>query len=1284
MASLFISHSSRDRVPVADMVRRLRAEGFEAVFVDHDPDRGIPAGCRWEPALYAALERADAVLFLGTEHSVESRWCFAELAFARAMGKPLFPVRVAEGVGHPLIHDVQWVDAVAEGEAAYGRLWSAMRRRGLGAEDSFDWDPGRPPYPGLSAYRPEDAAVFFGRSDLIRDLLGRIATTLGRQGRPFVAVVGPSGCGKSSLVRAGLVPRLRRPRQGWLVLEPFVPGARPVTALARALAVSGPRGAADRAAVERQLRESPEEFGEVVRDLVASAAGPGTPACVLLVVDQAEQLLRREETGGPAERERRAFIDILRHSPRGEPAVRVVSTLRSEFLGPMAADPELIDLVHDPVVVGPLERSRLAEVIEGPARRAGLRYEPGLVQRMAEDTRGGDALPLLGYALQQLYERHGPDSLVTTASYDGLGGVAGALRRRADETLAALREAGHGDAVIPTLLRLVAVDDHDEPLGRPLAKSGLAPAERAVLSAFTEARLLVSDSTADGGAAAVRVAHETLLRAWPPLREAIAASRDDLRTRAELERLARDWDRAGRQGSYLLRSERLRTAEAWTAGRTTPPTALVREFLDCSHARDQASLRRAADLLAGRVLADLEDDPQRAVVLSLAAIEEYPPTPRTRYALDRAVRTSRLTGLMTGHTGPVNSVAYAPDGTTLATASDDGTARLWSVDERRELLVLEGHTGQVCSAEYAPGGDRVVTASADGTAIVHRTQDGKAVLRLKTGEEVQWAAFSPDGTRIATLTRYGDLTLWDALDGSRLHVLFRGPAGFTVGDWRNRRSSVAFSPDGDRVAAGSFFPVADVWQGAACAEPRHAFTLRGHAMKSVHTAVFSPDGTRVVTAGGDGFVGLWDAATGERTGAVRPPGAGAVYCARFSPDGTRIVAAAQDGTARLLDAADPGRQLFALGVHGCAVLTAAFSPDGRQIATGGEDGMVRLWHTAQQGVRLRIPHDAPVYCARYSPDGRLIVTASGRTATVWDAASGARLLTAATHHDTVMFATFSPDASWIATASADYTAGVWNAADGARVSALWGHDCPVQSVAFSPDGALVASCAGGRGMGGFPFGSIKIWTADSGTERVGIRADDDKSVLCTAWSPDGTRVVSAMGDCTVCVWDAADGRRLLTLTGHTDTVAAATFSPDGRRVAGASYDGTARVWDAVSGQALFTLDGQGYRMGSVAYSPDGSRMVTASADGVARVWDAADGARLTDLPHPAGLIWAEFSPDGTQIVTAGEEGVATVWRYDTAEQLIALARTRVFRPPTDAERQEYGLPTAPGATPAAP
>jgi WD40 repeat protein len=1265
MVSLFLSHSSQDRDVVDDIQRRLAREGFEAVFLDYDPDHGIPAGRQWEPELYSALQRCDAVLFVATRASVESRWCFAELALARSTGKPVFPVRVSADVTHPLIGDIQWADVTVEGEGAYKRLWTAMRDRGVAPADSFDWDPRRSPYPGLAAYHPEDAAVFFGRADVVNSLLVRMNAAFRPQGHPFLAIVGPSGCGKSSLVRAGLVPRVRRMKPDWLVLEPFTPGSAPVDALARTLSVALAGSARQRSAIARRLRKRPFDLSELIKDL---AAGQPSPVrSVLMVVDQAEQLLGRGEMSWAAD-EANEFVRLLEQCPQQDPAVWVVCTLRSEFLGAAARDPGLVALVRDPVVVGPLERARLPVVIEGPAQRAGLRFDPGLVQRMVDETRGGDALPLLGYALLQLYDQRQPDGLITTGSYERLGGVEGALRQRADEALEVLQAAGHGADVFPALLRLVAVDEHDEPLGRTVPVDAFDSRQQDVISTFVEARLLVSGG--DGSTAAVQVAHETLFRAWPPLREAIAASRESLRLRTALERLARDWERAGRRDSYLLQGDRLQQYEAWASIHHEGLQELA-EFLACSQARDSAALQREAELLASRVLIKLDEDPERNILLALAGIAEYAASPGLIRALDAAVRASRLRALLTGHDDVVNSVAYAPDGSRLVTASDDGTARIWSRGERRELLALRGHSARVRCAGYSPDGTRILTASDDETIKVWDSATGRLLFSAAGFDRVYGAAWSPDGALIAAVSGLeGYLTLRNGADGALVTTRGYQPNGNHLPADSNDRYSVAFSPDGTHLVTGSAFGIPQLWRLGGPGDPTAVARLPNPSGQFTHCAVFSPDGMEVLAGNGDGVLRRLDVATGEPRPDINP-GTGAVNSVSYCGDGTLILTAGYEKAA-VWDAVT-GASLFGLPGHRDHVLGAAFSPDQREIATACRDGGIRVWSAAVKDGYLPVRYADRLYAGCFSPDGSRVLVAAGRTANVFNARDGSPELSITGHTADITGVAFSPDGTMFATSSYDYTACVWSAADGTLVHSFIQHSSPVQNVAFSADATRIITCAGGKGIGDYIYGNVKVWDARTGDWLLGIEAGEGESVLSARFSPDGSQIVAALGLADVRIWDVATGQTVRSLTGHSKAVYYAEFSPDGSRIVSASGDGTARIWDVSDGAGSLVLSGHRDLVAWATFSPDGTRIVTASADGTAIVWDAANGRPLAEFGHGAALSGAEFSPDGSRVLTTGLDAIAGIWPCYRLEELIALARTRVFRALTDAERQEYGL-----------
>ena len=437
MASVFVSHSSRDQLVTERVCERLRAAGFTALFVDFDPDQGIPAGRDWERELYAQLRRTDAVIFLATKAAVTSQWCFSEVSLARALGRPVIPLRLEREVRLPLLGNTQWVD-FSDTEAGFDRLLAGLRAAGLDPTRAYPWDPRRSPYPGLIPFATEDAAVFFGRERETARLVELLQPTLQHGPGRFVAVVGPSGSGKSSLVCGGLLPRLSRSTTQWVPLPPLLPGPTPTRNLAAGLARafaerSHPRSVEELAAA---LEEGPAGLRQLAGELAELEQNGAGRVNVLVVIDQAEELLTR---AGPVEQQ--AFLRLLTGALGEDSPLWVVASVRSEFLSMAPDRAGLAEAVDDSLMIEPLSRARLAEVIARPAQRAGLEFGPGLVERMVEDTAGGDALPLLAYTLRELCQRAGPDGQISMAHYEDIGGVVGALQHRADQLTEELRRA---------------------------------------------------------------------------------------------------------------------------------------------------------------------------------------------------------------------------------------------------------------------------------------------------------------------------------------------------------------------------------------------------------------------------------------------------------------------------------------------------------------------------------------------------------------------------------------------------------------------------------------------------------------------------------------------------------------------------------------------------------------------------------------------------------------------------------------------------------------------------
>ncbi len=1286
MNRVFISYSRKNEAFAERIARDLSDAGLD-VWIDL---RQIQVGELWEQEIYRGLERAEFIVLCLSPAALASEWVQREIMTTKDAGKRIYPVMVEECFkelqAHPTLNwltAVQFIKFEGRYELAFPELLQALPGgRKLGAYDIYDPASIPNPFKGLEAFQQRDAAYFFGREDVIQRAINRMRRTR------FLAVVGASGSGKSSIVRAGIIPQIRNgalPDSNTFPVLIFTPGANPLESLATRLhpliAEHYPERTPDD--VLADLRDGGKSLG-VIQDALTDLPPSSR---LLLVIDQFEEVFTRA-----GEREQQAFLELLTLLATADTArTQILATMRSDFFGHLSRFPELAALFEGDnlLIVAEMTTANLIRAIEGPAQAVGLKYDTGLVEKILEEVKSQPgSLPLLQYALKELYERR-EGAKLTTAAYEAIGGVRQALAKHAENIYAGLSSTQQ-EQMRRVLLRLVEVGDSGEATRRRVPRNELRfrdiadEEEDAILEVLTapDARLLIASRSINAGGTEpviwYEVSHEALIREWERFKGWVAASVDNLRYESEIRKAAQDWHNSGQDPAYLLTGKRLTRAEIWLEDSEAVP--LQREFIAASivarseqEQAGQAQLERELHLQRQSARRTLVGFVTSTIFLVIAAIA-FLVVNNTNAELAESQRQ-----IQEANSALAEQITIAQDNEntalSLAVAASAGQALSDNNGDLALSLAIAAVTGEATPPEAAR--TLADVSFAPGTRF-----------RLPTDSRVTALEFNNDGSRLALGFQNGTLQVRDAATGDVIQT-FEGHTS-TVND-------VAFNFDSTQLLSSSTdafgnFLLWDVATGTLIRDWEKYNNLRVNSAGFLGTEPINvtDDVTQLIVAA-DGTV-----IVGTRRGAVRRLQGESVVWERFpfpelpannqprvtslslNPDGKTVLVGFTNGS-MVLVALEDGDVVQEFTKLDNSVVGLAFLGSGTQFVVAGSDNVLRLWDSITGRQTNTFEVDATITAFALNRTTSTVATGiANNTLRLWD--MGGSLELSRTSEGFIAGVAISPDGTRAAISGiAAGTVRIRDTRTGALVQDLVLPDVTdlLAGITFSPDGSRLAAITTG--------GTLSLWDPATLSLIRTVNTGHDGFVLTLAYSRDGSLLATAAADRTIIIWDVATWAQVRTLAGHTDSITALAFNSDGTQLLSGSTDRTLMLWSLEDGNVIQRFNGHTGAVKSVALNADDSLAMSGASDGTVRVWRVETGREIRRFTgHDADVTGVAFVGDG-DMLSASSDGTVRLWdsingfelrRYSLTNERGRLAGVKTMSVPLNGNQVLVGLSDA--------
>jgi WD40 repeat protein len=1110
------------------------------------------------------------------------------------------------------------------------------------------------PYQGLKRFNFKDRDRFFGRDKLI----ARLFEAVNRSNLSLV--LGASGSGKSSVVRAGLIPELKKSLESQTFYDfIFAPNQDPFDSLYRCLLSEEKDYSFSKAKAEIALEAKEDSLSKVISTLRQDRER------WLIFVDQFEELFTICDNLD----KRKNFISgLVQVAKSGNNSVKIVLAMRSDFLEQLSFYPDLGAIANQNNIhlVTEMYPDELRQAIEQPAAKHGVMFEKGLVEQIIQEVEGQKGyLPLLQYTLNLLWESECQsfgadgrpnieDRTLNKKNYAALEGIRGALQKRVSEIYSNLNQ-DQQTATKQIFLKLVNIVSNNSGRRavsrRAYRDEFVGESVQKILNKFIEEKLLVSSgeySSTQGlqvieskplkQSATVEIAHEILLSSWNELKCWLEEEKEAIILKNWLAGETRRWQKIrsedeSKAQDELLKGSRLAQVVEFRQKDTFKNVGGLRpeesEFIDASIAeRDRLvhveEARRKKLFIAISIIYVV------FAGLALLAGIQWRQAERQRTILQLSEQAQEASNLLS--VNPVEGVvrAIALNGESEDRFGDRFTQILPQVrSSLRDAIAvpiernaLRGHQGPVWQAAFSPDGQIIASAADDGTVRLWDKQ-GDPIGQPFQGHQglVHSVAFSPDGQYLVSGGGDNTIRLWDK-QGNLIGQPFQSYHGKVL--------SVAFSPDGQYIASGGDDKRVRLWD----LKGKQIGQLQGHRGK-IWFVAFSPDGQYIASGSDDNTIRLWD----KQGNLIAQPFKGHhdhVFSVAFSPDGKTIASGSADNTIRLWNLQGNAIAKPFTG-HEDYVRSVTFSHDGKYILSGSDDKTIRLWDLKgnQIGQPL-IGHEYYLYSVAFSPDGATIVSSSeDGTVRLWNTADFQSDRTLVGHQDKVLSVAISPDGEYIASGSDDKTIRLWDKQGNPIAQALRGHQKKVLSVAISPNGEYIASGSDDK--------TIRLWDKQ-GNPIAQPFIGHKKAVTSVAFSPDGEYIVSGSRDGTLRLWDKQGKVIGQPFIGHETAVFSVAFSPDGQQIISGGNDKTIRLWDKQGNQIGQPWHGHPDEVHSVAFSRDGKYIVSGSRDRTLRLWDR-QGKAIGEpfIGHGSAVTSVAFSPDGEYIASGSRDRTLRLW-----------------------------------------